>query len=604
LVLLLMIASAAVALFQFSQINAAYSKAMTERTQTIAMAGQISELTAKRDALMRKYLVTNKFSDYQAADALSTPIFDAVKQMKPFLAAESEAAMFEKLWSDMLELNQVQTSVLIAWNNNDKEGALAKLNAGEETATRVDKAITDLRNLQLLAADEAIRDLSAQARTIEYEMIGIAAAALVIGIFFAIRSTRQVVRPARVVADAARRLADGDLTVTDIAVHSNDEIGEMARSVSTALKSLREAVAAVAATAQQVAEAADTLGVTSDQAAKASQEVAGAVAQIASRAQTQTTTTSAAAEAMSMLQQSVAQIARGAGEQASGVQQAADDVESVMVQVESVSAGVAMVTEASARASKAAESGSTVVVQTVQGIVDLRQAVQQAAEQVRALGDASRQIGEITRVIEEISDQTNLLALNAAIEAARAGEAGRGFAVVAEEVRRLAERSVSSAADIGGLLEGIQKGIAGVTRAMDAGSGRAAASVALAESTGKALQEIAEAVSVTHSGITEIDRAVTAVADSARRMSTAMQGVAAVTEENSASAEEMAAGAEQVLGGMSEVASGAQESAAAAEEVSAAMEEITASSEEIAASAQVLAEASAQLQRLMARFKM
>ena len=184
-----------------------------------------------------------------------------------------------------------------------------------------------------------------------------------------------------------------------------------------------------------------------------------------------------------------------------------------------------------------ASSGAAVVADAMRSIDRVNTVSQDLKSAMNALGEQTQAIGRVMSVISDIADQTNLLALNAAIEAARAGEAGRGFAVVADEVRKLAEKTMTATKEVGQAVVSIQQSVAGNIDNVDKAAGAVAEAtdlagksgvvlreiLALAEESAKEVADIAAAAEQQSAAAEQINRAMTEVSSEVENTSTGMQ---------------------------------------------------------------------------------
>ena len=153
---------------------------------------------------------------------------------------------------------------------------------------------------------------------------------------------------------------------------------------------------------------------------------------------------------------------------------------------------------------------------------------------------ATQNIGRAITVIQEIARQTNLLSLNAAIEAAKAGAQGKGFSVVAEEVRKLAERSRSSAAEIEGMIQESNEAVVSGRSSVAVTQGLLTRIQEAMTTTGSMMKEIGSATEEQSQTTTDVARRVEATANEVSQSAAAIHQLAATVQEVSRTAGDLA----------------------------------------------------------------
>ncbi|MBE9093477.1 methyl-accepting chemotaxis protein [Tychonema sp. LEGE 07203] len=205
--------------------------------------------------------------------------------------------------------------------------------------------------------------------------------------------------------------------------------------------------------------------------------------------------------AISSIAASSAQIAatveeqeRMASQQAASVNQTTTTMDELGASSRATSQQIETAAFEAMQALNLAGTGTKAVEQTLEAMATLKTKVQDMQGQIMQLSEQTDRIGNISTVVSDLANQTNMLALNAAVEAVRAGEHGKGFGVVASEIRKLADRSKKSAAQINLLVADIQKAINSTVMVTDEGTKTVDSGVNIASETAAAFAGVADAI--------------------------------------------------------------------------------------------------------------
>ena len=334
-----------------------------------------------------------------------------------------------------------------------------------------------------------------------------------------------ITKPIKKITEITNKLAEGELDV-EIDIKSNDEIGELAKSINSLTDRLKSYIGYISESVNVLDEFAKgnlVMELRHDYDGEFAKlkyaliNVSNILKDTIGKIKLSSDSINVNAEQVSSGSQILAQ---GTTEQASAIEELSAEINEIYTNIV-------------INAKNAENAGRT----AVESSNEIDKGNAQMLEMLSAMDEisnSSNEISKIIKVIDDIAFQTNILALNAAIEAARAGSAGKGFAVVANEVKNLAGKSSEAAKQTTTFIENsilaINKG------------------TVLADKTGKSLANIVSKTKITSDLITEIVDASSQQTISVNQIKGGIEQISSVVQQNAATAEASAANSEELSG--------------------------------------------------------
>ncbi|KMY54648.1 hypothetical protein AC623_12510 [Bacillus sp. FJAT-27231] len=532
-VLLILMAVGVIGYLAAMKLNNDYAFLLDDRVKKVEM---INELISIEKDISINSLTYFAFSEQRNLEEIK-------KKQKEFADIHNELSQIikqpnnRKILSELEEAGSRYSDLVFKVFDSQEKGLQAETAEYADEANKAEEVFKnkalELKEVQVSLMNETRNDLNGFVRAMKIFLIIMVAAGVALGGVIAYLIGKSITVPVKKMTIALNEVAAGNLQIEKVRIRNKDEIGEMGAAFNEMTEDLRTILSQVNQSALQLSAQSQELSASTEQSTASSQMVAGAAEE----------NMRGSSEQLEL----VSKVVVSMEEMTEGIKQIAKNNEEMLYSAEAVEALIS-------EGEKATENVSS-------QIEDIHSSMQETEEYMSILEKHATEIQRVTGLITVISEQTNLLALNAAIEAARAGENGKGFAVVAEEVRKLAEQSKTSAADIEEMVKEIQKD-----------TNLAASSI------GTASHKIEEGLSASETSRNVFKK----ITDSVKEVGDKVETVAAAVEELEAMTGSIAENANQVRKIAEKTAATAHDSSAATEEQLAAIEQITASTQALA----------------------